>query len=263
MNTDLLKEILVDRNLLSSIIYFEELDSTNAYSKKHCSELRDNALVLTSFQTSGTGRFGRPWKSAKNQNLTFSLLKHYHLRVDEFHLMNFYTSYILYLTLHQITADYQKRELFLKWPNDLLLNRKKTAGILLDVKDMNSDIKKFIIGIGLNVNQAEFPEEINFKATSLKNEFRCDFIIEEILINFISLFYENLDMLNDSDLIMSLWKSKSHCAGSKVRFKKLQDGLESEVIIDDIENDGGLVVKDETGKKSKYYSGEISIIYEN
>lgn len=263
MNTELLNEFLVDRNLLSSIIYFEKLDSTNSYSKKHYNELKDNALVLTSFQTDGTGRFGRTWKTTKNDNLTFSLIKHYCLRVDEFHLMNFYTSYILYLTLQQISAGYDKPEFFLKWPNDLLINRKKTAGILLDVKDMNSEIKKFIIGIGLNVNQSEFPEDINFKATSMKNELRRDFIIEEILIDFIRLFYENLNMLCDSNLVMSLWKAKSHIAGSKVKFKKLPDGNESEVIIDEIDNDGGLVVKDDTGKKSKYYSGEISIIYEH
>lgn len=80
---------------------------------------------------------------------------------------------------------------------------------------MNSDMKKFIIGIGLNVNQEIFPEDINSKATSMKNEFKCEFMIEMILINFIKLFNENLCLLNQGDILMKLWKSKSNVIGKK------------------------------------------------
>ena len=261
MNTNLLSKNLVDSKYLSEIIYFEELYSTNAYSKKIYHELKDNTIVLTSYQTNGTGRFGRPWKTNRNENLTFSLIKHYGLRIDEIHLMNFYTSYILYLTLNETSKDCSEHDLYLKWPNDLLLNRKKIAGILLDVKDMNSDTKKFIIGIGLNVNQEIFPEDINSKATSMKNEFKCDFMIEMILINFIKLFNENLNLLNQGDDLMKLWKSKSDVIDKRVKFKQLEDGREAEVVVMDIDNDGGLIVSDMSGKICKFYSGEISILY--
>lgn len=262
MNTNLLSKHLVERKYLSEIIYFEELYSTNAYSKKVYNELDDNTIVITSYQTNGTGRFGRPWKTNRNENLTFSLIKHSALRIDEIHLMNFYTSYILYMALNEISAEYKGHDLYLKWPNDLLLNRKKIAGILLDVKDMNSEMKKFIIGIGLNVNQEMFPEDIISKATSMKNEFKCDFVIEEILINFIKLFYGNLQLLNQGEVLMKLWKSKSDVAGKKVKFKQLDDGREAEIIIIDIDNDGGLIVSDKSGKRFKFYSGEISILYD-
>lgn len=259
MNTELLNKSLVQKNLLSRIIYFEELASTNGYSKENHFELEDNTIVLTSNQTNGKGRFGRPWYTAKNENLTFTLIKDYGIRIDEIHMMNFYTSYILFLTIKLMSDNFRSNELFLKWPNDLLLNRKKIAGILLDVKDLNSDLKKFIIGIGINVNQQNFPEEIKLKASSLKNEFKTDFIIEDLLIEFIEQYYKNLNLLEDSIQLMHLWKSNSDFFGKKVKFTQFADGNVAEVKLVDIDFDGGLIVSDDSGKLSKFYSGEINI----
>lgn len=261
MNTDLLHEKLVKNDLIDKILFFEELESTNLYAKNHLNDLPENTIILTSFQTKGTGRFGRNWNSSKDKNLTFSLIKNSNLRVDEIHFMNFYSSYILYLTVKHFISGHQDFELYLKWPNDILLNKKKIAGILLEVKDLNKFLKKFIIGIGLNVNQTRFPDKINNKATSLKNEINIDLYPELLLIKFIELFCDNIFLLSESKRLMEIWKAFSNVIGKIIKFKQLEDDIEIAARVIDIDSDGGLNVISEDGKRSKYYSGEISLIY--
>lgn len=261
MNIDLLNEKLVETGLLDKVIYYEELESTNLYAKNHINSISENTIVLTSFQTKGTGRFGKEWNSSRNNNLSFTLIKNSDLRVDEIHYMNFYSSYILFLTVNHFISGYKDYELNLKWPNDILLNKKKIAGLLLEIRDLNKYLKKFIIGIGLNINQNDFPDEIKNKATSLKNETKSEYFPELILIKFIELFFENLDLLSERKNLMELWKSFSNVIGKIIKFKQLEDEAEITARVIDIDADGGLKVITEENKKYKYYSGEISLVY--
>jgi len=262
MNSILLKSLLVNKNLLNDLVYFEELDSTNAYSKKN--NLFDNTLVITSHQTGGTGRFGRTWRSSKNKNLTFTLIKCFKVRVDEIHLINFYSSYILFLTLKNFLEEYREKKDFditLKWPNDILLNRRKVAGILLDVKDVKQKIKKFIIGIGLNVNQEKFSEDISLKATSLSNETKILIDPEKLLTLFINYFYNNLNLITQKEKLMKLWIQNSKIKGKQIEFKQLEDDKEKKATVISIDSDGGLKVKFNDGQIAKFFSGEIRMVY--
>lgn len=261
MNIDILNESLLKTNILKKIIYFDDLGSTNIYSKCNLANLPDNTLVITDNQTNGVGRFGREWKSSKGENLSYSLIKNFKLRIDEIHFVNFFSSYILFLTVKHFISEFQDSDLSLKWPNDLLLNKKKIAGLLLEIKDLNNELKKFIIGIGLNVNQIFFPEEITHKASSLKKEFKKDFHPEIILIKFTELFFENSGLLSQHKKLMELWSSNSNIIGKFIHFKQLEDDKEIRAEVIKIGEDGGLNVCLENGKKHKFYSGEISIIY--
>jgi len=262
MDSRLLKSQLVNKNLLNELIYFEELDSTNAYSKKN--DLHDNTLVITSYQTQGTGRFGKTWRSSKNENLTFTLIKCFKIRVDEIQLINFYSSYILFLTLTNYFEDFKDKKDFdviLKWPNDILLNNRKVAGILLDVKDLKQEVKKFIIGIGLNVNQENFSEDIFCKATSLINITKTEIDLEKLLIMFVNLFYEKLYLIRTKNELMNLWIAKSKIKNKQIEFKQLEDDKEVRATVINIDNDGSLRVKLYDGRVVKYFSGEIRLVY--
>ena len=149
-------------------IFFDEIESTNEYAKKH--DLPNNTLLITDKQTKGHGRFCRNWESSPGKDLTFSLIKKFTIGIDEVHLINFYTSYIIFDSLKNSYPESHTKNLFLKWPNDILLNGKKISGILTDVKDLRSVVKKFIIGAGINVNCNEFSDEVKNKATSLFKE---------------------------------------------------------------------------------------------
>lgn len=262
MDLNLLNSELTKENLLSKIIYFDELESTNKYAKEN--NITDDTLIITSHQTNGTGRFGRIWKSVPGKNLTFTIVKSFKIGIDEIHLVNFYSSYILCETLKNLTSNNNSItdfEVTLKWPNDIILNRKKVAGFLLDVRDLKKELKKFIIGIGINVNQEAFHEDINLKATSLLLEFKTEVNPEELLILFIKNFYDRLFLLNNKNVLMKYWNENSNIEGKKIRFKKVEDDTEQDATVICIDDDGGLKMKLNDDKVKKYYSGEISLIY--
>lgn len=259
MNVELLNKELVKETLLNYVIHFEEMDSTNKYAKEN--NLPTDGIVITSHQKDGKGRFGRKWLTAHDEDLTFSLVKKFKISVDNIHLVNFYTSYILSETLKQFLLTHKNMHIHLKWPNDVLLNKKKICGILLDVSGLNEAEKSFIIGIGLNINKREIPEDIAHKATSLANESKTIHSIEELLISFIQNFYANLHLIQLRSELMNLWKKNSELVGKKVKFLIVADSSEVEAKIADIGEDGSLKVVLADGDIKNFYSGEITFVY--
>lgn len=259
MNIELLNSELVKINYLNEIIYFEELDSTNGYAKKN--NLSSDTLLITSNQTSGIGRFNRQWKTTPSKDLTFSLIKTIDIRIDEVHLVNFYSSYILLISLKEYLSAYNIQDISLKWPNDLIFNGRKIAGILLDVKDLKNDLKKFIIGIGINVNSIEFSEDLKIKATSIINEIKSELSIEMILILFIKNFFEKIFLIQSKEELMKNWLMNTQIIGKKINFRKIEDDKEQPATVLDIDLDGGLKVKFDDDRVKKFYSGEISLLY--
>lgn len=246
-------------SLLGYVVHFDELDSTNKYAKEN--NLPPDGIVITSFQKEGKGRFGRKWIAGYDEDLTFSLVKKFRISVDNIHLINFYTSYILSKTLKKILTENNDSHLTLKWPNDILLNGKKICGILLEVSGLNEEEKKFIIGIGLNVNKTEIPDEISHKATSLAKETKLKYEIENILIEFVRNFYANMHLIEGRGKLMSVWKLNSELIGKKVRFLIVADSQEEEAEVLDIAEDGALKVKLANGEVKSFYSGEITFVY--
>ena len=137
-----------------TFVYAEELSSTNTFlMDKKNGYNNSGTVVLAEKQTSGRGRKDRVWYSAPDSNLTFSIL----LTKDNFlssnsSLINFAASLSVAFSLENL---YQlKTEL--KWPNDVLLDGKKTSGILIESTSQGNKIDRFVIGIGINVNQPSF-----------------------------------------------------------------------------------------------------------
>ncbi|MFZ1321250.1 MAG: biotin--[acetyl-CoA-carboxylase] ligase [Ignavibacteria bacterium] len=264
MNSEFTKELFLNKGLIGKIdkvIYLKELDSTNKYAKQYLSEFpeADNTLIFTSHQTNGIGRFNRKWYSSPNENLTFTLIKKFNLAVDEVYKVNFYSSYILYITLNEVFKNEKDMNFILKWPNDLLLNNKKVSGFLFEVKDINIKEKTFIIGCGVNVNQTAFDNSIQEKTTSLKLNSEIEFYPENILNSYLKNFYEKISILNDSNYLIEKWRSSSILSGKIITFKKYNDGISESATFEGIGNDGALCLRDGEGKIKKYYSGEITL----
>jgi BirA family transcriptional regulator, biotin operon repressor / biotin---[acetyl-CoA-carboxylase] ligase len=249
---------------IKRIFYFDTLDSTNLYAKKENPE--DDTLILAGYQISGKGRMDRKWDAEKNKNITLTLVKLFDIK--EVHLINFFTSYILIKTLKEFLLEKgidSGEQLTLKWPNDILLNGKKLSGILTELVDFNSKPRKFIIGIGVNVNQVIFPEEILNKATSLKLEFGTDFDSNEIITSFIKNFYESIPLMQSPGVLMDLWRLNTGFIYKNIRFRMNRTTEETEGFVLNIEDDGGIKIRltDNSNKEkiSVFYSGEISFIY--
>jgi BirA family transcriptional regulator, biotin operon repressor / biotin---[acetyl-CoA-carboxylase] ligase len=262
MNINLIKESLLNLGL-KDVSYFTQLHSTNKYAKDNGVE--SDSLIITSNQYEGRGRFDRIWESLEHNNLTFTLVKSFKLNIRDVYVMNFYTSYIVLKAIKDIFPEYLQNNFSLKWPNDLLLKNKKFGGILSELLNINDEEKKFIIGVGINVNQKEFSSSIINKATSLRIETGIIFELEDLLLRIIKEFYENILLLNKPNELIEIWKKNSSLINREVKFRKTGDNTEITGRIVDVMNDGGIKIEitDEFNTKNitVYYTGEISFIY--
>jgi BirA family biotin operon repressor/biotin-[acetyl-CoA-carboxylase] ligase len=262
MKIQVIKENLFNIGL-KDIVYFYQLHSTNKYAKEN--KVESDNLIVTTYQYEGRGRFDRIWESLEGDNLTFSLVKSFKLDSSKVFIMNFYTSYIVLKAIKNIFPEYLQSNFSLKWPNDLLLKGKKFGGILSELLNIKDEEKKFIIGVGINVNQKSFSDSIMKKATSLRIETGIIFELEDLLIRIVKEFYGNLDLLKDSDKMLALWKADSQVIGREIKFKKTNDNVEITGKVIDIMKDGGIKIEsvEESNEKkySVYYTGEISFIY--
>lgn len=144
------KSLFIGKNCL----YFDALDSTNNYTasliKK--SNLAEGTAILAHTQLKGKGQGMNKWYAEPGKNLTFSLvLTPKFLRSTEIFYLNILASIAIHRLLkeEEITAQ-------IKWPNDVLVNKKKIAGILVETGWKNNQINHAIVGVGLNVNQTDF-----------------------------------------------------------------------------------------------------------
>ena len=163
---------------------FDELPSTNSYALELLNENPPNGtVILTSDQTAGRGQRGNSWWAQAGQNLTFSVIYY----PDFLEAKNiFYLSKITSLALHEALQELlPMQDICIKWPNDILLNNKKVTGILIENQIEGSMLKSCIMGIGLNVNQKNFPAEISDFATSMRffadNDFQFGDVLKIVL----------------------------------------------------------------------------------
>ena len=114
-------------------------------------------------QTKGKGRLGRSWASQKDENLAFSILLRPSISPREISSITPLAGLAVCRALRDVTG----LDLKIKWPNDIILGKKKMVGILTEMAAEFDAVEYVITGIGVNVDQTTFPEEIAYKATSL------------------------------------------------------------------------------------------------
>ena len=181
---------LIQTNLQTSFIgrnieYFSFTESTNgdAFEFSNDNEAEAGMLIITDNQKNGRGRRNNKWHSSPGNNLTFSLILK---KTDDSDLGLF--SILIGVAIVKGIEKFTNINCTLKWPNDIILNKKKIGGILIETKH-NSPF--FVIGVGLNVNQQEMPVEIEKTASSIRIE-KINPIQREPLLAFILNEFENL-----------------------------------------------------------------------
>lgn len=150
-----------------TLVYFAETDSTNIQIKRLAEAgSPEGTLVVAESQTAGRGRRGRSWSSPPGSSIYMSYLLR--PKIPPYHAS------MLTLLAGMACAKAVREETGLKaeikWPNDLVLSGKKICGILTEMSTELEEVHYIFTGIGINVNQTEFPEEIRETATSLKLE---------------------------------------------------------------------------------------------
>lgn len=147
--------------------YYASMPSTNTYLKKlDAEEVEQGTVVLTDNQLKGRGQYERTWESHAEKNLTFSMVFKPQ-DTEGYHVLTMACALAVVEQLKEVGSEICT---YIKWPNDVLLNDKKVAGLLTEAVFLGNKPDRLIIGIGLNVNQRTYPGELAGKATSIRLE---------------------------------------------------------------------------------------------
>lgn len=179
-----------------------EVESTNAFLIDYIAKITpvDGFCVFSDFQTAGKGQYGRTWDSERSKNILASFVFNTTwLKEKEI----FFLHQISSLAVQSIVKKYLPfQSVKIKWPNDILVNIKKIAGILIQNVFRGQQLIWSIIGIGLNVNQNKFGSDLN--ATSLILESEKNYDLNEILTELhkeLMTFFEVKKKNHDFDLL--------------------------------------------------------------
>src|SRR5215472_15329192 len=154
---------IIGRNLY----HFYDVDSTNLFAARlleHGRKAPEGTVILAESQTAGRGRLGRSWHSEREAGLYFSLVLLPKAPPSLAPLFTLGTA----VAMHNAVERYTGLDVDIKWPNDLLIGRRKFCGILSEIQAEVDLVKTMIIGVGLNANQEKLPQDIAGRATSLR-----------------------------------------------------------------------------------------------
>ena len=174
---------------MSKLLYLKDCSSTNdEISKVLLYPESDFVAIYTFNQKKGRGQYGNQWLVNPNENLAFTIaIKTKNIFVSDYHF-NYYTAIIIRDFIDKLTDANVK----IKWPNDIILNKKKVCGILIEKKKYNSE-NYFIIGIGINILQNNFNEIKNAGSILTQTGKKHDlFSIAENLYNDLVFGYKNI-----------------------------------------------------------------------
>lgn len=163
----------------------DELDSTNRYARDLLeSRPPEGTLILAHTQTAGRGLAENTWYAEPRASLSFSLILYPgHIPPNRLFGLSILTANSLADSLQALYPGYPVQ---IKWPNDLLLNEKKIAGILIENTWQASRLSACIVGVGLNLNTRHFPEALQAKASSLLLETGKEISAEAFFGQFLS-----------------------------------------------------------------------------
>ena len=238
------------KNILSSnnfnFIHQDSVESTMISIKNFIGS--QNVCMIADEQTSGIGRRGNKWISPKG-NIYISFLIKYDLSIENHFLFSALTANSIIKFLNK----YIDKKIYIKWPNDIIINNQKIAGIMTEIFQHNNS-QYIIIGAGINILTA--PKIIDYQTCSLKN-YKDNFNYEDVLVNFIESYCNEFKMMTNKnyDQILNLFKNKMSHFGSKINIL-LPNGDIIKVFLKNLNLDGSLLVEFD-GKEESIFSGRI------
>ena len=234
-------------------IHFHNISSTNDFtlSLRDTSLFVEGLLVTTDYQEAGRGQVSKKWLSKKGLNLLLSVVIKPNIHIDH----QFDISRVVSLAIKDFLNSLGL-EVSIKWPNDILINQRKIAGVLIQNIVIDNVVIYSVIGIGLNVNQVQFPS-FPIIATSLINElgrFQDCQKIRDDLLNFLSekLLLYRKGKINNIEYNDALFlKGKEVLLAFKDKYLKC--------VIKNVNRDGCLEVSI-NNKIQKFFANEVRFV---
>lgn len=248
-----LKTDFIGRN----IKYFTSIDSTNKRAKELALNEKEGTVLISEEQLEGKGRMGRNWISPKGKGIWMSIILKPKVEPMEVAKITLLGAAAVHNALESINVNSK-----IKWPNDILMEDKKVCGILTEMSCELNMINYVVIGIGINVNlnNSQIPEDLKHKATSIKisqgKEIDRKILVSNILNEFEKLYIPFKDKGNGREAI-DICRNNSALIGKEVKVIRGEDIKLGKFL--DINNNGELIVELENGDIEEIFSGEVSI----
>ena len=242
--------------MITKRYHFETIDSTNKKAKELATAGAEHGTLVTAdAQQAGIGRRGRSWSSEKGTGIYMSMLLRPRIATDKASMLTLVAA----LAVESAIAETLQCKPMIKWPNDIVLNKKKICGILTELALNGTEIDYVVIGIGINANNKEFPEEIVQTASSLflelNEEIDTELLITEVWNRFV-VYYEQF--LETEDLTLLKEEYEKALVNKEEKVKVLDPLGEYIGVAKGITNTGELIV-DTEGEIRYVSSGEVSV----
>lgn len=240
-----------------NIVYYPETDSTNLRIR----ELGDagaphGTLAVADMQTAGRGRRGRTWESPPGSSIYMSIL----LRPDIIPGAAPMLTLVMACSVAEGISDCENVDIRIKWPNDVIAGGKKLVGILTEMSTQIDYINHVTIGVGINVNMTEFPENIRDTATSLRLETGHKVRRAPLIAAIMKRFEENYAVFlktQDMSGLMEKYSGMLINLDRDVLVLGAEDSYKAHAL--GIDRQGELIVRREDGTEEKIYAGEVSV----
>lgn len=239
------------------VYFYEEIDSTNTQAKRLAEEdAPSGTLVVSDCQVKGKGRRGRVWTSPKGEAIYMTILLRPQIRPDRASMVTL----VMGLSVVQAIRNVLGLETSIKWPNDVVLNRKKLVGILTEMSAQMDYIEYLVIGTGINANMTEFSEDLKDKATSLRMEMDRPVNRAALIAESMKSFEKNYEIFEKTQDLSGLIEDyQAVLANLNQPVRVLEPGHEYSGIARGINEKGELLVEREDGTVTAVYSGEVSV----
>ena len=234
------------------IVYFDETDSTNRQARMLAMDgAKHGTLVIADTQSAGRGRRGRGWISPAGEGIFMSLIVRPDVAPSQVAKMSLTLALAVGRAIEKVTG----LDARIKWPNDIVIGGRKICGLLLEMDATAEKINSIVAGVGINVHQTAFDEEIAHTASSLDLLAGRRMSRSEIVRAFLAEFERAMAL--DDAAMMDEYRTRSATIGQRVQVIAL-DGTYTGTA-QGITESGSLLVEDETGALREVLAADVSV----
>ena len=251
-----IKNGLATKWLGRTIHFYDQVESTNLLAVELAQgDAPEGVVVLADQQLSGRGRGSRSWHSPAGVGIYCSVILRPQVEPEKGQLITLMAGVSIAKAIERQTELSPR----VKWPNDVLINDKKVAGILLEARVSGARIGYAVIGFGINANngRGDLPEDIRANASSLRMELKKTVDRGALVIEIFSeleKLYHNFQR-GDFSVILEQWRHYSSTLGQRVRIWRKDKATEG--LAFDLTENGGLLVRLPEGKQIVFHAGDI------
>lgn len=238
----------IEKCVQGKVFYKENTESTNLDAKL-ADNVPDRSIFLADKQSGGRGRLGREWSSPPGVGIWMSILLKPQIQIESLSNLTLIAGLAVSRVIEKTT---------IKWPNDVLIGDKKLAGILTEMSSESGRLKNIVVGIGINVNNENFHDELCDKATSLFIETGRKIKREELICEIVNEFFSLYDIFLDKGFSVFCEEYSKKCVTLNKEVVIIKNEKKGFAKAKRLTEQGELIV-DINGKEEVVNSSEVSV----